>query len=156
MNNVFDIYRLSTKFYKDYPKKQFPEILVKQERPYNCIVFEIHKDYYVCIPYRTNIRHRNAYHFKSSVRSRKNHSGLDYTKLVVINDVEYLDKSPDPIVDHDEYLETVRNIKKIENEVLQYLDTYCQHHNKQKILHPREYNSNYGFTTLDYFQDLIL
>lgn len=130
--------------------------MVKQERPYNCIVFEIHKDYSVCVPYRTNIRNNNAYHFKSSDHSRKNRSDLDYSKLVIISDDRYLDKVSMPVLDHDEYLETIRNIKRIENEVLQYLEVYCRHHNEQKVLHPKEYRPLFCFTTLDYFRDKLL
>lgn len=75
----FQILKLTEDFYNAYPNPPYLEILKKEQRAYNCILFQTHYNYYICVPYRTEISHTYAYHFKNSVRSRKHRSGLDYT-----------------------------------------------------------------------------
>lgn len=100
--NDYQILKLTDTFYETYPNPPFVEILKKRKRAYSCILFQTHFDYYICVPYRTEISHNYAYHFKSSVRSRKHRSGLDYTKIVIISNNEHID-SKGALVDQDEY-----------------------------------------------------
>lgn len=81
-NCIFDyqILKLTSDFYHAYPNPPYVEILRKPNRAYNCLLVKAYDDIFMCIPYRTNISHKYAYHFKNSVRSRTNKSGLDYTK----------------------------------------------------------------------------
>lgn len=83
------ILRLSEKFYRDYPNPPYYEILKKKKRGYNCLLFQTHYEYFICIPYRTEIQHRYAYRFKNTCRSQKHKSGLDYSKMVIIKDLEF-------------------------------------------------------------------
>ena len=70
-------------------------------------------DYFICVPYRSEITHSYAYHFRKSARSRQHKSGLDYTKIVIINKSEYID-TEDAFVDKDEFNETMINLDEFE------------------------------------------
>ena len=146
----YQILELTNAFYEAYPKENYPEILEKQVRAYNCIVFEVSSEYFVCIPYRTEIKHKYAYHFKRSLRSRKHKSGLDYTKMVVITNGDYID-TQEAIIDKDEYIETVQNIDRIQAEVLAFLGSYINHMQGETLLHISEYRRRYQYSPLQYF-----
>lgn len=70
MEYDFEVKSLNEKFYNDYPEDKYTEILRKETRSYNCIVFETHYDYYMCIPFRNYMNHKYGYHFTSSIRSQ--------------------------------------------------------------------------------------
>ena len=61
MEYTAEIYNLSTKFYNDYPTIHYPEILTKSGRPYACLLIEYMDDLFICIPYRSNIRHMHIF-----------------------------------------------------------------------------------------------
>lgn len=73
----YQILKLTDSFYEKYPNPPCREILKKRQRAYNCLLFQTHYDYFICIPFRTEISHGYAYHFKKSARSRVHKSGLD-------------------------------------------------------------------------------
>lgn len=146
----FQILKLTDAFYKAYPHKQYPEILMKKQRGYNCLLIQSHYDYFICIPFRSNIIHTSAFLFKGTQRSQKHRSGLDYTKTIIIKNPEHIE-STDAMIDKDEYMKTVKYIKKITNEVLNYIDKYVLHMNKIKLMNSKEFNKKYGMTTLKYF-----
>lgn len=50
--------------------------------------------------------------YRTSQRSRKSKSGLDYSKIIIITNSDYI-RENDAIVDKDEYNETVSNIELI-------------------------------------------
>lgn len=147
---TYQVLRLTDEFYRTYPDPPYHEILKKRERPYNCLLIQTHYDYFICIPFRSEIRHEYSYQFTSSERSRKHHSGLDYTKIVIVNREEYIDTA-DAIVDRDEYVETMKNIKRIVSEANRFVDDYVLHHKKEKLLHMSEFNRRYRFSPLQYF-----
>lgn len=151
----FQLYRLSKTFYEDFPKSVFPEILRKQERPYNCFVVEIFQNVFICIPYRSKISHSNAYLFKRTNRSSHTKSGLDFSKMIIVEDTVYLEDSPKPIVDSDEYRETVTNVDQIIASLMDYIQVFLSHVRGEKVLHSREYQRRYGFSTLPYFVHLL-
>ena len=155
MNGTVEIYRLSTNFFSTYPHDQYPEILLKQTCPYACLLIKYIDGTFICVPFRTNIRHPYAYHFRTSQRSRDNGSGLDYTKSLLIWDKSYLDTSTPTLVDTDEYVETVRNLPRITDEVFCYIADYRDHINGFRLLHPREYQRRYGKSTLPYFDQFF-
>ena len=102
--NDYQILRLTNLFYQQYPNPPHKEILKKQKRAYNCLLFQTHYNFFICIPYRSEITHSFAYLFKKSNRSKKHKSGLDYTKILIVNKTEYLNNK-DAIIDKDEYKE---------------------------------------------------
>ena len=104
----YRILQLTQKFYADYPPEVYREILQKKKRAYACLLLKTKYDYYICLPYRTEIRHNQAYFFKDSKRSEKHRSGLDYSKMLIVKNPEYLG-TEDAIIDQDEFKETSIN-----------------------------------------------
>lgn len=147
--------RLSPQFYSDYPRRQFPEILRKYDRPYSCFVFEVSEDLFVCIPYRSHISHQNAYLFRQSVRSQQSRSGLDFSKMVLVQELAYLEVEPAPLVDQDEYRETIQHSDEIARSVIAYIRDFKDHQSGQIQLHARAFQRRYGYSTLPYFQDML-
>ena len=43
----------------------YEEILSKEDRPYSCLLVKQH-GYLICVPFRTEIRHKYAYHYQVS------------------------------------------------------------------------------------------
>ena len=144
--------RLSDTFYDTFSKEKYPEILRKRTRAYECILFQTHYDYFICVPFRTEITHGYAYHFKLSKRSKNHKSGLDYTKSVIINDLEYLDDAW-AVIDQDEYKETITNIERIKRDALQFVEDYVRHMKNENLLHPSEFRRRYSYSPLKYFHE---
>lgn len=152
--NDYQIIKLSHKFYQDYPNPPFTELEQKENRQYTCLLFQTHYDFFICIPFRSNIRHRYAFHFTHSARSRKSKSGLDYTKIVIISKTEYLD-SKQAYVDKDEFLEMIHNFPLIKQKALSYVEDYISHLNHTQPMHPQEFKRKYTFSTLPYFHSQL-
>ncbi len=150
-----DIYRLSKKFIQDYPISEFPETMYKLARPYTCLLIDTHDDFLICVPFRSDIHHNNAYLFTSTERSRRSRSGLDYSKIIIIQDPAYIDSSTPAVVDHDEYTEMIRNLPKIIQEVNNYVDTYINHINGSAPIHLKQFERKYRFSTLPYFHAIM-
>lgn len=144
------ILKLTNDFYNDYPRNDYPEILRKKQRPYNCLLVETHYDYFICVPYRTDINHDYAFKFSSSSRSASHNSGLDYTKIIIVRNLDYVD-SIDALVDQDEYHETMINLKKISEEATRFVEDYVAYQKGELSLHPAEVRRRYNYTTLKYF-----
>lgn len=156
MDYLAEIYSLSTQFYLDHPQSQYPEILMKKNRPYSCLLVEYYDGLFICVPYRSNVRHTYAYHFKTSARSRRCQSGLDYTKSVLIKNTDYIDSTVSAIVDQDEYKETQLNLPRIVREVTAYVTDYRDDLNGTQKLHHREWARRYSHSTLPYFNALLM
>lgn len=148
--NDYQILKLTDDFYNTYSKPPYAEIMKKRQRAYTCILFQTHYGYFICVPYRTEISHKYAYHFKNSKRSQVHKSGLDYTKIVILSDTKYID-AKDALIDKDEYNETMMHLEKIKSEALKYVEDYIAHIKGQNVLHPREFKRRYEFSPLKYF-----
>lgn len=148
--NDCQILRLTDAFYRVYANASHKEILTKKQRAYNCLLFQSHYDYFICIPYRSEISHKYAFHFSNTARSKKHRSGLDYTKIVIIDKMDYID-SKAAIIDKDEFKETMINLERIKTEALEFVEDYVSHIQGTKMLHNREFDRRYGFSTLKYF-----
>ena len=148
--NDYQIRRLSAEFYSTYDSSVYPEILTKNRRAYNCILFQTHYDYFICVPFRSEIKHKYAFRFKKSKRSKQSKSGLDYQKIIIIKNLDYIDEKPG-IIDKDEYKETVNNIEKIKREALKFVEEYVKYHKAEKTLDKEEFQRRYKWSTLQYF-----
>ena len=149
----YQVLNLTTKFYNDYPDPPYEEIVRKDVRPYNCLLIQSQYDYFICIPYRSHVNHKFGYKFKYSARSRRTNSGLDYTKIVIIKNTDYIGVS-DAVVDADEYRETRDNIEFIKKDSQTYIDDYIKHIlGKSNKYDDREFQRAYGFSTLKYFHN---
>lgn len=147
----YQVLNLTQKFYTDYPDPPYKEIVRKNSRPYNCLLIQSHYGYFICIPYRSHIRHKYSFMFKNSVRSKRAKSGLDYSKMVIITENDYIGQT-DAIVDKDEYNETRNNIEYIKNDAQKYVDEYVKYvlGNKSKY-DKKEFERIYQYSTLQYF-----
>ena len=87
---VTDICKLNEDFINDYPKAKYPELMNKLGCPYSCLLVDTKKNYFICIPFRSHISHKNSFMFHGTKRSRENKSGLDYTKIVLISKDNYI------------------------------------------------------------------
>ena len=148
--NDSQILKLTDAFYDAYPNPPYREILKKRARAYNCILFQTHYDYFICVPYRTEISHDYAYKFTSSMRSISHNSGLDYTKIVIINKKEYIGDI-DALIDQDEYVETMTNLRRIKREALRFVEDYVLHMKGLQPLSTQEFQRRYRFSPLKYF-----
>lgn len=149
-----EVCRLSPCFYADYPVSLYPEILRKASRPYICLLIDVHADYLICLPFRTNMRHSNGFSFRGSRRSLEFRSGIDYSKLMLVTDFCYIDSEP-VLIDDDEFKLSMAGMDKIVDGAVGYIDGYVDHVNGVRPLHPREYERRYQFSTLPYFHDIL-
>lgn len=153
MLSNYKICKLTKHFHNDFPSKKYPEMLIKPNRPYLCLIVKLHENTYLCIPYRSDIKHKNSYLFKNSHRSKKSSSGLDYSKMLILNNLDYLSYG---IIDNDEHKETMQNINIITKKVIRYIKTYKDHISNIKPLSYQAYNRHYKFSTLPYFDSVIM
>ena len=107
---------LSSKFTQDYPPATYPELMHKLGHPYTCLLIDSHDDYFICVPFRSSIGHKNAFMFTGTARSKKTKSGLDYSKIAIIKNIDYFDSTTTALVDQDEYAEMMRNLPAIVQE----------------------------------------
>jgi hypothetical protein len=95
------------------------------------------------------MRHNNGYKFKFSNRSKNHQSGLDFSKLVIISKDEYIGESSN--IDIDEYKEFEKQESHIHNNLEKYIHDYVDHANGNKLLHIKQYERKYKYSTLKYF-----
>lgn len=155
MEFLSQVYLLSSQFNQDYPASEYPEIMHKSARPYTCLLIDSHEGYFICVPFRSSITHQNAYLFTGTARSKQSKSGLDYSKIVIIQNSDYIDSKNAAVVDQDEYNEMMANLPRIVSEATSYLEKYIAHVNGTEPIHPRQFARQYGFTTLVYFHDIL-
>ena len=90
-----EFHRLSAAFYAQF--SQCEEILTKEERPYYVLILELDGLTYA-IPLRSHITHPYCF-AADSPNGEKN--GLDYSKAVIITEVQYIDLEPVTIRQHE-------------------------------------------------------
>ncbi len=152
MNFDSQLYYLSQVFYQKYPNPPFSEILYnKNGRAYNCLIIEAKENYFICIPFRSNMKHKYGYRFRNSARSKRSKSGLDYKKMVIIDKSEYLDSTNSAVVDQDEYNETIINLARITREANCFLDDYISYIKGNPTISPEEFERRYKESPLQYF-----
>ena len=89
--------------------------------------------------------------FKNSLRSKRAKSGLDYSKIVIVADSNYIGQT-DAIVDKDEYNETRNNIEYIKNDAQEYVDDYVNYLSGNSTKYDKkEFERIYQYSTLQYF-----
>lgn len=132
---------LSEKFYDTY--SHCSEILKKENRPYACLTIEFNGILFA-IPFRHHIKHNHAFHTIGE-------AGLDYTKAVVISDMQFLSDDK-PSIESKEFAIIKREENKIRYGFFKYVNQY-----KRAMKHldnPRSANIlKYG--TLQYFEEYL-
>ena len=69
--------------------------------------------------------------------------------------MDYIDSISSAVVDQDEYREMMTNLPRIVDEVLSYVNLYIKTAKGESVLHPKQYDRKYGYTTLVYFHDIL-
>ena len=93
--------------------------------------------------------------FKNSKRSKRTKSGLDYSKIVIITNSDYVGTT-DALVDKDEYNETRDNIEYIRKDAVEYIEDYVNQ--KQGVAakyDEKEFERIYKYSTLQYFHEQL-
>lgn len=130
--------------------------MLKDKRPYGCLLIKTHNDYYICVPFRSHIHHKNAFLFKNTERSKADSSGLDYSKTVLIGPEDY-DKYliENAVVDTDEYKAVRINIYKIEKQISKYIEGYVKSVSDFENADKKSFERKYKYSTLKYFHDIL-
>lgn len=76
---------LSDKFYREYPSEQFPELMIKENKPYTQVITDINGLKFA-VPLRSGISHTTDVLWTDKQAKH----GLDFTKAVIILDDEYI------------------------------------------------------------------
>ena len=148
MSKRFRIVTLNDDFYERYKSNDYPELLQKKTRPYNCLLTKSERGYYICIPFRSRIKHKDAFLFYD--KSKKGFSpGLDYTKTIIFKDLFYINTKKGN-VKREHYLETYYNIIVICEQVSDYIDTYKEYV-IEKDKKAMKLERRYKYSTLQYF-----
>lgn len=137
---------LSEKFYNDYPSDQYPEMMLKENRPYTQVITEVNGLKFA-VPLRSDISHRTDVLWTDKQAKH----GLDFTKAVLILDDEYISDKRAYIRDkeHQHLLWKERRVK-------EKMEKCIGNYKKAKENIEEEHNAEYcGFSTLQYFEEYI-
>lgn len=123
------------------------EILSNKEgRPYLSLIIECN-DKIFAIPFRTNIKHKYAFLFKTSTRISNEKSklpGIDFTKAVIIHDS---DIERHCAVDKKEWIELNKNLDTITKNFIDYVKKFKESLNNSSF----EKLPEFKFSSLQYF-----
>lgn len=137
---------LTEKFYKDYPHTQYPQMELKDDRPYA----HIHVNTYgklFCIPLRSNINHPHAF-----FTNKKNKCGVDYSKAIVVTDSSYIDNTTKVFLRNDEYKKLIGKDFIIQKQFESYIELYKKAKSDKTVSHRDDILK---FSTLQYFEEYI-
>lgn len=137
---------LTDKFYNDYPHEQYPQMEIKKDRPYAHVQVEVYNQLF-CIPLRSHIDHPHAL-----FTNKKEKCGVDYSKAVIINNDEYIDKTKKAFLRSDEYKKLKGKDYTIKKQFLDYIKLYKQAKIDNTVNHREEI---LAFSTLQYFENYI-
>lgn len=137
---------LTEKFFNDYPHEQYPQMEIKEDRPYAHVQVEVYNQLF-CIPLRSHIDHPHAL-----FTNKKERCGVDYSKAVVINNDEYIDKTKKVFLRPNEYKKLKGKDFTIKKQFLAYIELYKQAKIDDTVDHRAEI---LAFSTLQYFEEYI-
>ena len=144
MRGIMDFIFLTDRFYADY--LHCSEIEKKKERPYVQVYIELNGVDFA-LPMRSNITHNYAFW-----TDKPNRCGVDFSKAVVIEDNEYIDKVNKPFIRPNEFRALIGKEYEVEQGLLHYIKEY-----KQAKLNPVIHRKNLllKYSTLQYFEKYI-
>ncbi|MBE5974966.1 MAG: hypothetical protein E7251_10260 [Paenibacillaceae bacterium] len=137
---------LSDKFYEDHPHDKYNQLEMKESRPYTHIELELY-DAKFAVPLRSNIDHPHAF-----FTNKEEKCGVDFSKVVVVTDPEYIDCTRKAFIRPDEYIKLKGKEYRLKKMLTDYIDLYKKAKSDDKIPH-RDKILNYS--TLQYFEDYI-
>lgn len=119
---------------------------IKEDRPYTHVQVEVYNQLF-CIPLRSHIDHPHAL-----FTNKKERCGVDYSKAVVINNDEYIDKTKKVFLRPNEYKKLKGKDFTIKKQFLAYIELYKQAKIDDTVDHREEI---LAFSTLQYFEEYI-
>lgn len=137
---------LTKKFFNDHPHTMYPQMEIKEDRPYVHIQVEAYGQLF-CIPLRSHIDHPHAF-----FTNKKNKCGVDYSKAVVINNNDYIDNTKKAYLRPDEYKKLKGKDFIIKKQFLAYIELYKSAKIDDTVNHREEI---LAFSTLQYFEQYI-
>lgn len=137
---------LTEDFYKDYPHEKYPQMEVKNNRPYAHVEIEAYNQLF-CIPLRSHIDHPHAF-----FTNKRERCGVDYSKVVVINNDDYIDKTTKVFLRPKEYKKLHGKDYMIKKQFMEYIELYKQAKTDKTISHREDI---LNFSTLQYFEEYI-
>lgn len=137
---------LSRQFYDDYPAEKYPEMMIKENRPYTQIITDVNGLKFA-VPLRSDISHSTDVLWTD----KKAKHGLDFTKAVLILEDDYISDEKVFIrtKEHKHLLGKERRVKeKMEKCINNYI--------KAKSNINEKHNADYcSYSTLQYFEEYL-
>ena len=84
------------------------------------------------------------------MREKEQRSRSDYTKILMVQDMLYLDSSS-AVIDQDKFRETMMRLDKIKADAFRFVEDYKAHIRGTQLLHP-EFATKKGRETLDFIR----
>jgi len=119
---------------KKFGKETISEINTKESRIYLCLLININNNT-VLIPFESEVPQIEAllknslYKLPSTTRPE---AGLNFEKLLIINDHSYLDIIPSPRIANSQKKEIENNKEAIKEKLEKYIENYIKACNKQR------------------------
>lgn len=121
---------------------------IKEDRPYAYAHVQVEAyNQLFCIPLRSHIDHPHAL-----FTNKKERYSVNYSKAVVINSDEYIDKNRKSFLRPDEYKKLKGKDFMIKKQFLAYIELYKQAKIDESVDHREEILK---FSTLQYFEEYI-
>ena len=137
---------LSEKFYNDYPSEKYPEMMLKENRPYTQVVTNVNGLKFA-VPLRSDISHKT-----DVLWTDKNaRHGLDFTKAVVVLDDEYI-SGERVYIREKEYKHLLGKERRVKEKMEKCINNYIDAKENTQEEHNAEYCR---YSTLQYFEEYI-
>lgn len=137
---------LSKQFYNDYPSDKYPEMMLKENRPYTQVITDI-DGLKFAIPLRSDISHSADVLWTD--KSAKH--GLDFTKAVLILDDKYISNEK-VFIKNKEHKHLLGKERRVKEKMEKCISNY----KKAKANIKEEHNAEYcSYSTLQYFEEYI-
>lgn len=137
---------LTEKFYNDYPHDKYPQMEIKDNRPYAHVKVALYDNLF-CIPLRSHIDHPHAF-----FTNKREKCGVDYSKAVVILDSAYIDTTRKAFLRPDEYKKLRGKDFTIKQQFINYIELYKRAKVDLTVDHRDDILK---FSTLQYFEEYI-
>ena len=139
-------YHLSEQFYSDYPSEKYPEMMIKEDRPYTQVITDVNGLKFA-IPLRSDISHNGDVLWTD--KSAKH--GLDFTKAVLILDEKYISDEK-VFIRNKEFKHLLGKERRVKEKMEKCIGNYKKAKSNIKEEHNAEYCS---YSTLRYFEEHI-
>ena len=132
---------LTEKFYKDYPHDKYPQMEIKEDRPYAHVTVELYNQL------RSHVDHPHAF-----FTNKRERCGVDYSKAVVVLNTDYIDTARKAFLRPDEYKKLRGKDYIIKQQFINYIELYKRAKVDLTVSHRDDILK---FSTLQYFEEYI-